>query len=172
MDRGILNQTAPELRVPVWLDGEGRERQPLTLADLGDQYKVIYCFQHWCPGCHSHGFPTLKSMIDLLSTKGFGFAVVQTVFEGGETNTFDKLRENQIKYNLKIPFGHDAASAASGTPTLMKDYRTGGTPWFNIIDPDNQVVYSDFHLSLDSLLNAHKSPDDQEQLVDAALSSE
>ncbi len=160
---GIVNQTAPELRVPDWLDGEGQERQPLKLADLGDQYKIIYCFQHWCPGCHSHGFPTLKSMMDLLATKGFGFAVVQTVFEGSEANTFDRLRENQIKYDLKIPFGHDAASASSGTPTLMEDYRTGGTPWFNIIDPDNQVVYSDFHLNLDSLLNARKTSDDQEQ---------
>ena len=171
MQFGTLNAKAPDLRVATWIDGKGDTMAPLKLADLGNQYKVIYCFQHWCPGCHSHGFPTLKSMVDLLSTKGFGFAVVQTVFEGGEMNTFDKLRENQIKYDLRIPFGHDAASSASGTPALMKDYRTGGTPWFTIIDPGNQVVYSDFHLNLDSLLSVHKAPDDQEQLVDAALTS-
>lgn len=76
------------------------------LADLGDGYKVIYCFQHWCPGCHSRGFPALKRLVDGLSDKGFGFAVVQTVFEGADQNTVEKLRETQLHYGLDLPFGH------------------------------------------------------------------
>ena len=67
MSIGINSQQAPELRVPYWIDGDGHERAPLTLAELGDGYKVIYCFQHWCPGCHSRGFPTLKKLVKELS---------------------------------------------------------------------------------------------------------
>jgi len=76
--------------------------KPLQLADLGDGYKIIYCFQHWCPGCHSRGFPTLKYLYDNLKDKGFSFAVIQTVFEGSEVNTFDNLRFKQEQYSLKV----------------------------------------------------------------------
>lgn len=61
MSFGKLRAEAKELRVDEWIDGEGRPMaKPLRLADLGDGYKIIYCFQDWCPGCHSRGFPTLK----------------------------------------------------------------------------------------------------------------
>lgn len=102
-------QQAPELRVPWWIDGEGRSMAPLKLSDLGDGFKVIFCFQHWCPGCHSHGFPTLQKLIKALGDRGFAFAAVQTVFEGAESNTFERLRETQLRYGLNIPFGHDPA---------------------------------------------------------------
>lgn len=114
---------APELRVAHWLDGNGQPRTPLTLADLGTRYIMLYCFQHWCPGCHSTGFPTLEKVITALSTKEFGVAVVQTVFEGEEVNTPERLRETQLRYDLHVPFGHDAA--VDGYPSVMHDYRTG-----------------------------------------------
>ena len=97
---GIMGNTAPELRVPIWIDGDGKERQALRLADLGPGYKVLYCFQHWCAGCHSSGFPTLIRLVSALTDKGFGFAVVQTVFEGEADNTVDRLREEQVRYGL------------------------------------------------------------------------
>jgi len=34
MQKGMLNQNAPELRVPYWFDGKGLEIEPLKLADL------------------------------------------------------------------------------------------------------------------------------------------
>ena len=114
---------APPLRVSRWIDAEGHPSAPLKLTDLGEGFKVIYCFQHWCPGCHSHGFPTLKTLVNKLSGHGFGFAAVQTVFEGAQTNTFERLRENQERYGLAIPFGHDAAEGRY--PTVMADYRSG-----------------------------------------------
>ncbi|OED34140.1 thiol-disulfide isomerase [Chromatiales bacterium (ex Bugula neritina AB1)] len=147
----MINEMAPELRVPLWLDASGEERQSLQLADLGTRYKVIFCFQHWCPGCHSHGFPKLKSMVDKLAAEEFGFAVVQTVFEGSETNTYERIGENQLKYALDVPFGHDVPQQGRRLPSLMEDYQTGGTPWFTIIDPDNRIIYSDFHISLDNI---------------------
>ena len=96
MNFGQLRNTAPELRVNDWIDADGKPMdKPLRLSDMKDGYKIIYCFQHWCPGCHSRGFPTLRFLHDKLKDKGFDFAVIQTVFEGAETNTRDKLRINQ-----------------------------------------------------------------------------
>ncbi len=148
------NRKAPELRIDYWIDKNGKERAPLSLKDLGDGYKVIYCFQHWCPGCHSHGFPNLKYMIDNLPSDKVGFAVVQTVFEGAESNTVERVRETQEKYDLKIPFGHD--HVPGGRPTIMDDYKTGGTPWFIIIDPDGYQVFGDFRLNAEELVRLLK----------------
>ena len=51
MQFGSLHQTAPELRVTKWIDENGDDlKTPLKLSDLGDGYKIIYNFQHWCPG--------------------------------------------------------------------------------------------------------------------------
>ena len=149
---------APELRVTQWIDAQGLARAPLTLAELGDGFKVIYCFQHWCAGCHSHGFPALVKLVDALSDAGsgfsFGFAVVQTVFEGAEANTFERLRETQLRYGLELNFGHDSPAGSQGGmfPTVMQDYGTGGTPWFIVISPAGEVVFSDFQLDADRLI--------------------
>lgn len=144
------DKKAPELRVAQWIDGVGDSMAPLSLAELGTNFKVIYCFQHWCPGCHSTGFPTLQRLVSALEPQGVGFAVVQTVFEGFEQNTFRRLRETQQRYQLNLPFGHDAV--ADCLPTIMEDYRTQGTPWFIIIDPSGELVFSDFHLDADRLI--------------------
>ncbi|WP_417331152.1 peroxiredoxin family protein [Halomonas cupida] len=148
-------RTAPELRVNAWIDADGqRLDSPLRLADLGAGYRIIYCFQHWCPGCHSHGFPTLRLLYDKLKDKGVGFAVIQTVFEGADTNTFDKLRVNQQKYALSIPFGHDLPADGKQSPSFMEDYRSGGTPWFTVIDAAGKVVHADFQLDAAQLIRA------------------
>lgn len=154
MSIGISSKQAPELRVPYWLDGKGDRIDPLKLADLGAGFKIIYCFQHWCPGCHSRGFPTLKRLVDALSDKDFGFAVVQTVFEGAEQNTVERLRETQLRYGLNLPFGHDVPPAGGAYPTIMEDYRSGGTPWFIVIDPKGEVIFNDFGLDAERLIGA------------------
>ena len=151
---GIVGNPAPELRVPIWIDADGKPRAALKLAELGPGYKILYCFQHWCAGCHSHGFPTLLRLVNALSGHGFGFAVIQTVFEGAEENTVERLREEQQRYGLKLPFGHDPMREGGNYPTVMEDYRTGGTPWFILIDPNGDVVFSNFHFDADRFLNA------------------
>ena len=139
---------APELRVNDWIDGEGNAlEQPVRLADLGDGYKIVFCFQHWCPGCHSQGFPTMRYLQDKLADSGVGMVAIQTVFEGAEQNTFDKLRIDQDKYGMTIPFGQDLPLPGRTHPTFMEDYGTGGTPWFTVIDPDGNVVFADFRLN-------------------------
>ena len=75
------------------------------------------------------------------------FLAVQTVFEGYGTNTEDKLRQNQIKYDLKIPMAHAAGNPQTHqVPRIMREYRSGGTPWTVILDSSGKVVFNDFHL--------------------------
>ena len=72
---------------------------------------------------------------------------IQTVFEGYSINTKDKLRKNQLKYDLKIPMAHAAGNPQTHTiPDIMGKYRSGGTPWTVIIDPAGTVVYNQFHI--------------------------
>ena len=76
------------------------------------------------------------------------FIAVQTVFEGYATNTFEKLRHNQLKYDLKIPMAHAPGNPESHTPPdIMRHYRSGGTPWVVIIDPAGTVAYNDYHFN-------------------------
>jgi peroxiredoxin len=51
---------APEFNVKHWVDKNGESITPIQLADLKGKFKVLYCFQSWCPGCHSKGLPDLK----------------------------------------------------------------------------------------------------------------
>jgi hypothetical protein len=81
-----------------------------------------------------------------------GFAVVQTVFEGEDKNTFERLRETQQRYDLAVPFGHD--QVPGGQSTLMDDYHTGGTPWFIVIAPDGEVAGSGFRIDAHRLEQA------------------
>ena len=147
-----IERQAPELRVQKWIGKDGESIAPFKLSDLGTGPKILFAFQHWCPGCHLHGFPTLQKLHRALSPEGVGFAVIQTVFEGTHENTFEKLRVNQLKYELPIVFGHDEQPTGSPFPTFMEDYRTRGTPWFTVIDAGGSIVFSDFHLDAERLV--------------------
>ncbi|UCD91300.1 MAG: hypothetical protein JSW04_07760 [Desulfobacterales bacterium] len=75
---------------------------------------------------------------------------MQTVFEGYRFNTQDKLRQNQLKYAVKIPMAHAVGNPdTSEIPEIMRNYRSGGTPWTVIIDPSGRVVYNSFHIKVD-----------------------
>ena len=152
MQTGIVGLPAPRLDDVRWIDGNGEERGPLSLDDLGDGYRILYFFQHWCPGCHAYGFPTLVRLVAELADMNTGFAAIQTVFEGFEANSFERIRDNQQRYGLKIPFGHAGPASGKSVPAIMQDYRTGGTPWFVIIAPDGRVVLNGFQLDPEALV--------------------
>jgi len=141
--RPHMQPKAPELRVPFWIGADGQPRDALTLAELGNSFKVIFCFKAMCPGCHSVGFPTMKTIYDGLKDKGIGMAVIHTAFDDDPRNSQDKVAEMQTKYDLPIPFGHDP-KVGDKYPTFMQDYRTRGTPFFIILDPENKIIFSDF----------------------------
>jgi hypothetical protein len=92
-----------------------------------------------------YGFPTFMTLTEELRDKGVGLAAIQTVSEGADVNTFDRLWENRRRYALRIPFGH-------AVPAIMEAYRSGGTPWFVVIAPDGRVVYDGFPLDPESLV--------------------
>jgi len=141
---------APEFNVKNWIDADGYATAEIKLSDYKGKFKVVYCFQHWCPGCHSKGLPNLKQMVIALEgNNNVAFLAIQTVFEGYDANTYDKIIETQKKYDLKIPFGHDAGDDGKSRSNIMTNYKTGGTPWFILIDKNDNVVFADFHLNVD-----------------------
>lgn len=157
MQMGLAGQPAPPLREVRWIDESGDARAALSLDDLGDGYRILYFFQHWCPGCHSHGFPALVRLVAELADEGVGFAAIQTVFEGGEVNTFERIRDDQQRYGLTIPFGHATPAGGTALPAPMADYRAGGTPWFVVIAPDGRVVFDGFQLDSGAVIKALRS---------------
>lgn len=151
---GILGQPAPELEVDFWIDAQG-EASTVRLQQYQGRWVYLYCFQDWCPGCHSHGFPTLAKLAQAFADESqIALLAVQTTFEGFRFNTQDKVRELQLKYKLQLPMGHDAGDPnADRMPRTMQAYRTGGTPWTVLISPQGQVVFNDYHIDADKLIH-------------------
>jgi len=146
---GIVGRHAPELEVDYWIDEDGNPTS-FSLADNAGKWIFLKCFQSWCPGCHSHGLPTVKKISEALAgNPGIAFAGIQTVFEGRGVNTVDKVRKTQLQYDLKMPMGHDPGENRSRT---MMAYRTGGTPWMILINPDREVVFNDFGINADAAI--------------------
>lgn len=151
MQFGIQGQPAPALRITDWVNRAGQPTQPFVLDEHAGKVRVIYCFQAWCPGCHSHGFPALQGLVKQFSSQDVVFAVVQSVFEGHRENGPEKRATTAEQYALDLPFGQDAAQPR---PSIMRDYRTGGTPWFIVIDRQGVVVANGYHPeSLDRIIN-------------------
>ena len=144
---GVLNQPAPAWEVDSWHqlpDG----KTGIDVSDYKDKVVYLYNFQSWCPGCHSHGFPTLQKLIKKFEgNENVTFVTIQTVFEGFTSNTEDKALQTAKKYNLNIPVGHSGTNGKRSK--VMTSYRTGGTPWTVIIDKKGIVRYNDFHAQVE-----------------------
>ena len=155
MIQSIAGRAAPELTVPYWIDGDGKQCPPLTLEELGARHRLLFFYQHWCDECHSTGFPTLQeALVQDPRIKDAGFAAVQTAFEGTYVNTRDKLRVDQQRYGLRIPFGHESRSPLGVNPATMENYCTGGTPWLVVIDPNGVVLQDGFSIDTDRFIGA------------------
>lgn len=152
--RGIEGLQAPELTLDYWIDGGGKASQFSVLKSRG-KWVFLKCFQNWCPGCHSSGFPTLKAFSDeYFGHPKVAIAGIQTVFEGFTSNTQDAVRELQLRYDLPIVMGHDPGNKETHeVPTTMHNYRTGGTPWLILINPEGVVVYNGFHVDTRKLID-------------------
>ena len=61
---GIRGRMAPELEVDYWIDAHGAPTRRFKVSEAGGKWVFLKCFQKWCPGCHSHGLPTLKRVAD------------------------------------------------------------------------------------------------------------
>ena len=94
------------------------------------------------------GFPTLQKLTQTFkNVDQVKFLAVQTVFEGYDFNSQDKLRKNQLEWDLKIPMAHAAGNPQTHEiPMIMRKYRSGGTPWKVIINPEGTVIYNHFQI--------------------------
>ena len=142
---GIKGQKAPEWKIDTW-DGLADGKKSLDIADLKGKVVYLYCFQSWCPGCHSHGFPTLKKVQEeFKDADDVAFVAVQTVFEGHAANKHDRgTKIVRDKFRLDVPVGHDGAEGKR--PSIMQGYKTRGTPWTIIIDKDGIVRFNAFRI--------------------------
>ena len=145
--RGIMGQKAPAWTVEAWFNlPEGVER--IDVADFEGKVVYLFGFQSWCPGCHSHGFPTLKKVMEKYkNSEDVVFVAVQTTFEGFSTNTWEAALKTVEEFDLDIPVAHDGSNGKRSR--LMQAYRTGGTPWSVVIDRNGVVRFNDFHITPD-----------------------
>jgi len=142
---GIVGQPAPAWGVTDWLNLPPNARA-LDVADLRGKVVYLYGFQSWCPGCHKVGFPTLKTLLGKYADDAeVAFVAVQTTFEGFGSNGFAQARQTAARYGLTIPVGQ--SGTAQQPSALMRNYRTGGTPWVIIIDRRGVVRFNDFHIA-------------------------
>jgi len=145
-DLGILGKPAPSWIVDNWTNLPA-DAESINISDYQGKVIYLYCFQSWCPGCHKYGFPTLKKLLNIYKDiTDVRFIAVQTTFEGFHTNTFESAKRTARQYELNIPIGH--SGTAGKRSQVMRDYRTGGTPWTVIIDQNGIVQYNDFHIKV------------------------
>jgi len=151
--RGIEGQLAPEIKIDYWIDANG-EPGNFSVMESRGKWVFLKCFQDWCPGCHSSGFPTLQAFSKRFhDNPKVAIAAIQTVFEGFRTNTVEDVRKLQLRYDLPITMGHDPGDEETHRrPVTMQGYRTGGTPWLILINPEGVVVYNNFHVDSDKLI--------------------
>lgn len=156
---GIVGRQAPELEVPDWIDAAGRPAAAFRLADQRGKWVFLKCFQNWCPGCHSHGFPALQKVATAFQDDPrVAVAAIQTVFEGFSSNTREAVRKLQLRYALRIPMGHDPGNfGGERLPATMRRFRTGGTPWIIVIDREGRVVHNSFHVNADAVIAHFRS---------------
>lgn len=90
------------------------------------------------------------------------FAAVQTVFEGHSSNGPERRFELLQDYGISLLVGQDDAFPR---PDVITSYRTGGTPWFIVINRDGKVIHNGYRLGLrkavkliDAALDGSKAP--------------
>ncbi len=146
-NKGIEGASAPPLGVSTWIQlPEGKER--LGIPDFKDQVVVILCFQSTCVACEKREFPVLKQLVEEFEGQdGVSFLAIQTPFENFATNSELQLKPTAEEHGLDIPFGHLAKT--QDTYSINVAYKTGGTPWWIVIDREGKVVFNDFTMAPD-----------------------
>jgi thiol-disulfide isomerase/thioredoxin len=144
-----VKKPAPKFGVDLWVQGDKKD---LDIEDFKGKVLYIYGFQAWCPGCHSHGFPTLQKLSEhYKNDKDVAFVAIQTVFEGYSHNTIEAAKKIIKDYKLTMPVGHSGMDGFRSK--FMQNYTTGGTPWTIIVDRDGNIRFSNFHLKVDQAIS-------------------
>lgn len=145
--KGIQGVKAPPLGVKSWIQlPEGKET--IDISDYEGRTVVMLLFQSTCEACHKRAFPTLKMLVEKFGDREqLAFLAIQTPFEDFSDNTESKLQSTADEFGLTIPFGHLAKTP--GFYSINAAYKTGGTPWWIIVNPVGIVDYNGFYLNPD-----------------------
>jgi len=147
-DYPMLGQQAPKWDVGPWHQLP-TGKTSLDISDFKGKVLYLYCFQSWCPGCHSRGFPALQEVAKKYADDDdVRFVVFQTVFEDRAdkpVNTFENLIKIASKFELTMPFAQ--SGSREDKSKLMQAYKTRGTPWTMIIDRQGVIRYGFFHIA-------------------------
>ena len=150
---GIRGREAPPWTVDRWFNLPAGA----DAVDVGDfRGKVVYLFffQHRCPACHEHGFPTLKAVeAHFADDDDVVFVAIQTTWRGVSADTADKALPTVLKYGMDIPVGHAGNGADGSGPGIMETYRTPGTPWTVIVDREGIVQFDYWGIDVDKAVN-------------------
>ena len=137
----LVGQNAPEVDPAAWTPGD---RPPFSLRNSRGKVVVVYAFQSWCPGCQRRGFPVTRALERHFSNRvDVEFLYIQTPFEGHSVNTYQRLVIEKLQWRIERPLAQDRLDRG-GTPRLMRDYRTAGTPWHIVIDKQGTIRFNDF----------------------------
>jgi thiol-disulfide isomerase/thioredoxin len=147
VQKGIQGLEAPPLGVKNWIQlPQGKET--LDIFDYRGKTVFMLLFQDTCEACHKRAFPTLKILADKFGdTDKVAFLAIQTPFEEFSDNTESKIQSTAEKFGLTIPFGH--LTKTPGFYSVNTAYKTGGTPWWVIVNPEGKVDYNGFYLNPD-----------------------
>ncbi|MCK5378357.1 MAG: TlpA family protein disulfide reductase [Acidobacteria bacterium] len=150
---GIRGQKAPSWTVDNWFNLEaGTEK--IDISDYRGKVVYLFFFQHRCPACHKHGFPTLKAVSERFSdADDVVFVAIQTTWHGVSSDTADKALPTVQKYGLDIPVGHAGAAVKGDSLGIMDAYRTPGTPWAVIVDREGTVQFDFWGIDVADAVN-------------------
>ena len=89
---GITGEPAPELGVTQWIDAAGQPLADYGLDKMRGKFKLVFCFQDACPGCHLTGFPSLVRVVEAFRGSPFvSFAAAPTAASTASF-VFDDIR--------------------------------------------------------------------------------
>ncbi len=143
--RGIQGEVAPQLGVTEWIQlPEGKEK--IELSEFRGKTVIMLFFQHTCTACNKRALPTLQKLLKKFGdSDAIAFLAIQTPFEDFSNNTVAKLEVTAARFDLDIPIGHLAKRP--GAHSLNAAYKTAGTPWWVIVNPEGVVDYNGFYLN-------------------------
>ncbi len=143
--KGIQGDSAPPLGVQKWIQLPD-DKEVIDITDYRGKTVVMLFFQSTCEACHKRAFPTLEMLVEKFGDRDeLAFLAIQTPFEDFSDNTETKLQPTADEFGLDIPFGHLAKTP--GFYSINVAYKTGGSPWWVIVNPEGIVDYNGFYLN-------------------------
>lgn len=127
--QAIIGQSAPELEISAWVQGEAR-----SLQDLRGSVVLVEVFQVNCTGCFVHALPEVVHLHNTYAQQGLQVIGLATAFENFDINTLENLERlvhsgemtgeplkqlaaaghlqgNKLDYKLPFPIAMDLLSA-------------------------------------------------------------